>query len=258
MASGVKCAMASRSLLHTEKLVQVRRGVVCLHTDFLQGKSYLCRNRFRMISFRDLTIIAEHINDWLIGNRAAVGKTTAFEIRYRLPAKRWRNSYNRRDLPWPASATIPTTCPCPTSTCAISSSKVANSRSRPTNALRLRSPRLANGDRLGRIPITLYIGTSPVLPLTLTGFNVSSRTYPCTKRLVLSLTKIVPGSASAQGEPPGSWCHRLPYNRASNRCRHCRQRHTGIQPYTEHEIDPMRSAEFIMMLGQGSLEVESG
>ena len=61
-------------------------------------------------------------------------------------------------------------------TWANNASRLAISRSLPTNVLRVRSPRLTIGERLGRVPVTRYGITASVFPLTCNGGKASSRT----------------------------------------------------------------------------------
>src|SRR5215471_4004804 len=62
-------------VLDAQELEQIRSG--CLHIDahFLQSKSYFLRDRFGAIGLADATVMAEHFDQGVIGNGAAVGET---------------------------------------------------------------------------------------------------------------------------------------------------------------------------------------
>src|SRR5262249_31092580 len=63
-----------------QELEQIRRGCLRIDPYFVQSKSYLLSDRFRTIGLRDSTVVAENINDGMIGHRAAIGETPPFEI----------------------------------------------------------------------------------------------------------------------------------------------------------------------------------
>jgi hypothetical protein len=51
-----------------------------VHSYFVQRKAYLLANCFRALGLVDATVMAEHIDQGMIRNTAAVGETPSFEI----------------------------------------------------------------------------------------------------------------------------------------------------------------------------------
>ena len=69
-----------RPVLHAQQLEQIGRRFLRVHADFLQGKAHLLADRFRALGLADTTVMAQNINQGMIGNGAAIGETTSFEI----------------------------------------------------------------------------------------------------------------------------------------------------------------------------------
>jgi hypothetical protein len=84
MASGVNTAMDAVPYFHPKQLQEIRRRFLSIHAHFLQRKAHLLNDRFRAIGLVDTTVMAQHVDQRMIGNRAAIGETASFEIRHAL------------------------------------------------------------------------------------------------------------------------------------------------------------------------------
>src|SRR2546425_8059004 len=71
-----------RSRFHTQQLEEVWRRVFGVHADFVQRQASLLNDRFGAIGLNDATVMAQHINEGMIGDRAAIGETPSFQIRH--------------------------------------------------------------------------------------------------------------------------------------------------------------------------------
>src|SRR5262245_32000774 len=60
-------------VLDAQELEQIRRGFLSIDPHFLQSKSYLLRDCFRTIGIDDATVMAQHVNEKMIQNTAAIG-----------------------------------------------------------------------------------------------------------------------------------------------------------------------------------------
>src|SRR5262249_607978 len=67
-------------LLHPEQLEEVGCRCFGVHADFVQRQAYLRMDRVRAIGLHDATVMAQHIDQGVIGYCAAIGETASFEI----------------------------------------------------------------------------------------------------------------------------------------------------------------------------------
>ena len=67
-------------MLHPEQLEEVWRRFRSIHAHFLERRAHLLADRFRALGLADTSVMAQHINQGMIGNGAAIGQTASFEI----------------------------------------------------------------------------------------------------------------------------------------------------------------------------------
>jgi hypothetical protein len=67
-------------ILHPEQVEEIGGRVLGVHAHFLQRTSYLLRDCFRAICLADITVMAQDVDQRMIGHRTAIGETASFEI----------------------------------------------------------------------------------------------------------------------------------------------------------------------------------
>ena len=75
-----ECGNGLRSLFHPKQLEEIGGRCLGLHADFLYRQAYLLDDRYRALGLADATVMAQHINQGMIGNRAAIGETASFKL----------------------------------------------------------------------------------------------------------------------------------------------------------------------------------
>src|SRR5215831_16475488 len=69
-----------RSLFHPEQLEEIGGRVLGVHADFVQRQGQFLDDRFRALGLADATVMAQHIDQGMIRNTAAIGQTASFKI----------------------------------------------------------------------------------------------------------------------------------------------------------------------------------
>src|SRR5262245_44731239 len=98
---------------HSEKLKQIGGGCLDIQAHLVQGILHLPSDSLRAIHVDDPTVVAEEINDGMVGHGMPIGEAASFEIRYlsfcqalaklieqaRLTASCFRHNANDLSLP---------------------------------------------------------------------------------------------------------------------------------------------------------------
>src|SRR5262245_26038453 len=75
-----ECGNGPRFLLHPKQLEETGGRCLGVHSYFVQRHVHLLDERFRALGLADATVMAEQVDQGMIGNGAAIGETASFEI----------------------------------------------------------------------------------------------------------------------------------------------------------------------------------
>src|SRR5215510_3248985 len=70
------------AFFHPEKLKQIGSGCLDIQAHLVQGILHLPSDSLRAIHVSDPTIVAEEINDGMVGHGMPIGEATPLQIRY--------------------------------------------------------------------------------------------------------------------------------------------------------------------------------
>src|SRR5215510_15608596 len=82
-----ECGNGLRSLFYPEQLQEIGGRVLGVHADFSQRHVHLLDDGIWVLRLAHATVMAEHINEGMVRNTAAIGETASFKIGHPLVLK---------------------------------------------------------------------------------------------------------------------------------------------------------------------------